>query len=52
MTAGFTYAFDCGNGSGYGSYSSTASATCATNDNGVRSVKGHAKRVLRAMAQQ
>src|SRR5439155_911061 len=35
------YAFDCG--SGYGAYSTTASATCATTDNGVRSVKGKIK---------
>src|SRR5439155_465230 len=35
-TAGFTYAFDCG--SGYGGYSGTATATCSTTDNGVRSV--------------
>src|SRR5205085_320211 len=37
-SAGFQYAFDCG--SGYGAYSGTASATCPTSDNGVRSVKG------------
>src|SRR5439155_1660763 len=34
--AGFTYAFDCG--SGYGAFGGTSSATCATSDNGVRSV--------------
>ncbi len=39
-TAGFTYAFDCGDGSGYGAFSASASATCPTNDNGIRSVKG------------
>ncbi|HEX6291171.1 MAG TPA: PKD domain-containing protein, partial [Herpetosiphonaceae bacterium] len=35
--AGFSYAFDCG--SGYGSASSTATASCATNDNGLRTVR-------------
>src|SRR5205085_2840792 len=40
-SAGFQYAFDCG--SGYGAYSGTASATCPTSDNGVRSVKGKIK---------
>ena len=36
--AGFTYAFDCG--SGYGSFGGSSTATCSTNDNGSRSVKG------------
>src|SRR5205814_4348918 len=40
-SAGFQYAFDCG--SGYGAYSGTASATCSTTDNGVRSVNGMIK---------
>jgi PKD repeat protein len=40
-SAGFQYAFDCG--SGYGAFSATASATCSTSDNGVRSVKGKIK---------
>src|SRR5207237_9095916 len=40
-TAGFQYAFDCG--AGYGAFSGTASATCSTTDNGVRSVKGKIK---------
>jgi hypothetical protein len=35
-TAGFSYAFDCG--SGYGAFSATATAGCATSDNGSRSV--------------
>src|SRR5439155_12984876 len=35
------YALDCG--SGYGAYSTTASATCSPTDNGVRSVKGKIK---------
>ena len=37
-TAGFTYAFDCGDGSGYGAFSADATATCLTSDNGTRSV--------------
>jgi large repetitive protein len=37
-TAGFTYAFDCG--SGYGLFSPTSTASCATTDNGTRTVKG------------
>lgn len=39
-TTGFEYAFDCGDGSGYGAYGSTATATCATTDSGTRNVKG------------
>jgi large repetitive protein len=41
--AGFTYAFDCGDGSGYGAFSSTNSASCSTTDDGNRSVKGKVK---------
>ena len=41
--AGFSYAFDCGDGAGYGDFGSTASATCPTTDNGTRSVKGKIK---------
>ena len=38
--AGFTFAFDCGDGAGYGTFGSSASTSCATSDVGVRSVGG------------
>jgi uncharacterized protein YfcZ (UPF0381/DUF406 family) len=38
--AGFQYAFDCGDGSGYGAWSASNTRTCPTNDNGTRAVKG------------
>lgn len=37
---GLTYAFDCGTGSGYGQASTTSTASCATIENGTRTVKG------------
>jgi len=40
--AGFEYAFDCGDGSGY-AFSTSSSAVCPTDDNGVRAVKGKIK---------
>lgn len=42
-TAGFTYSFDCGDGTGYGAFGSTPTATCATSDNGLRAVGGKIK---------
>ena len=42
-TVGFTYAFDCGDGSGYGAFSSADSASCSTTDNGTLSVGGKVK---------
>lgn len=43
VAAGFTYAFDCDDGAGYGSFTSTASKTCSTTDNGTRNVKAKLK---------
>ena len=38
--AGFTYAFDCGDGGGLGPFSAAPTASCPTTDNGVRAVRG------------
>jgi hypothetical protein len=38
--AGFTYAFDCGDGSGFSPWSTSSTATCPTDDVGTRSVAG------------
>lgn len=42
-TAGFKYAFDCGDGSGYGPFSVSDSASCTTTDSGLRHAKGQIK---------
>jgi hypothetical protein len=36
----FTYAFDCGSGSGFGPFGSSNRAACPTVDNGLRTVRG------------
>src|ERR671932_1295906 len=40
---GFQYAFDCGDGSGYGAFGASNTRTCSTTDDGTRSVKGKVK---------
>ncbi|MCJ7584251.1 MAG: PKD domain-containing protein, partial [Anaerolineales bacterium] len=39
-TAGFTYAFDCGDRAGYGVFGVSNTASCPTTDNGTRAVGG------------
>jgi hypothetical protein len=41
--AGFTYAFDCGDGTGYGAFGSAASTTCLTAVPGTITVRGAIK---------
>src|SRR5207248_10613058 len=38
--AGFEYRFSCDDGTTWSAWSSTSSASCSTNDNGTRHVKG------------
>jgi len=41
--AGFQYAFDCGDGTGYSAFGNSNSRSCPTTDNGTRAVKGKIK---------
>src|SRR5207302_537146 len=41
--AGFHYAYDCGDGSGYGAFSGSSSTSCPTTDSGSRTVKAKIK---------
>ncbi len=40
VAAGFEYAFDCGDGGGYGAWGSASTASCPTTDDDVRTVGG------------
>jgi predicted extracellular nuclease len=41
--AGFQYAFDCGDGAGYGPFGASPTASCPTSDVGTRTVRGQVR---------
>ena len=41
--AGFEFAFDCGDGAGYGPFGATSTASCPTSDVGARTVRGQVR---------
>jgi predicted extracellular nuclease len=43
VTAGFQYAFDCGDGAGYGPVGSSSSRSCPTSNVGIRTVRGQVR---------
>ena len=43
QAAGFTYAFDCGGGTGYGSFTPASTASCPTTTAGSRTVQGRVR---------
>jgi hypothetical protein len=38
--AGFTYAFNCGDGAGFSAFSTSSSQSCSTTETGARTVRG------------
>ncbi len=43
VTAGLQYAFDCGDGAGYGPFGSSSSRSCPTSNVGIRTVRGQVR---------